>query len=257
MQYLTGVIYVLLNHTINTNKSLNFRQNGQEPNGIPDHMNPLALMAAISKSQRNGENVNRTSREMSVNTELIRKIFLSDSSSTDLSQNRKLQEIQKMSGAQIHMPESALQQQSEDDNSVITLTISGTEEPILLAQFLVQSNIDSIKKQEARQQQRDFKGPEGFNFGPNFNPNQPPFGPFNGPPGFMGPPNMMGPPGGPRPLMDQGMPPPMMQPHMPPHGPPHGPMGFGPRGPGGPFFLRGPRGGFNRGGFPGRGMPPR
>ena len=74
----------------------------------------------------------------------------------------------------------------------------------------------------------------------------------------MGPPNMLGPPGGPRPLMDQGLPPPLMQPHMPPIGPPHenfGPMGFGPRGRGGPFFLRGPRGGFNRGVFPGRGGP--
>ena len=62
---------------------------------MPDHMNPLALMAAISKSQRNGETVNRTSREMPVNTELIRKVFLKDSSSSELSQNRKLEEIQK------------------------------------------------------------------------------------------------------------------------------------------------------------------
>ena len=220
-------------------------------------MNPLALMAAISKSQRNGETVNRTSREMSFNTELIRKVFLKDSSSSDPSQNRKLEEIQKMSGAQIHIPESALQQPSEDESSAITLTISGTEESILLAQFLVQSNIDMIVKQE----KCDFKGQEGFNFGPSFNPNQPPFGPFNGPPGFMGPPNMMGPPGGPRPLMDQGMHP-LMHPHMPPHGPPpeaFGPMGFGPRGRGGPFFMRGPgpRGGFNRGVFPGRGGMPR
>ena len=223
-------------------------------------MNPLALMAAISKSQRNGETVNRTSREMPVNTELIRKVFLKDSSSSELSQNRKLEEIQKMSGAQIHMPDSTLQQQSEDESSMTTLTISGSEDSILLAQFLVQSNIDMIIKQERLEaRQRDFKGPEGFNFGPNFHPNQPPFGPFNGPPGFMGPPNMMGPPGGPRPLMDQGMPP-LMQPHMPPHGPPpegFGPMGFGPRGRGGPFFLRGPRGGFNRGVFPGRGGMPR
>ena len=233
------------------------RPNGQqEPNGIPDHMNPLALMAAISKSQRNGENVSRTSREMSVNVELVRKVFLKDSSNSDLGQTKKIEEIQKMSGAQIYVPEEVLQQQSEGDGSMTTLTISGTEESILLAQFLVQSNIDMIikqEKQELRQQQRDFKGPEGFNFGTGFNPNQPPFGPFNGPPGFMGPPNMHGPQGGPH-----GMPPPMMRPHMPPHGPPpdgFNPMGFGPRGPGGPFFLRGPRGGFNRGGFPGRGGP--
>jgi len=224
-------------------------------------MNPLALMAAISKSQRNGENVNRTSREMSVSTELIKKVFLKDYTNSEMGQNRKIEEIQRMSGAQIHMPDNVLQQHTDNDGSMTTLTISGTEESILLAQFLVQSNIDMIikqEKQEARQQQRDFKGPEGFNFGPNFNPNQPPFGPFNGPPGFMGPPNMLGPPGGPRPLMDQGLPPPLMQPHMPPIGPPHenfGPMGFGPRGRGGPFFLRGPRGGFNRGVFPGRGGP--
>ena len=70
------------------------RPNGQqEPNGIPDHMNPLALMAAISKSQRNGENVSRTSREMSVNVELVRKVFLKDSSNSDLGQNKKIEEI--------------------------------------------------------------------------------------------------------------------------------------------------------------------
>ena len=195
-----------------------------------------------------------------MNTEMIKRVFFQDDPNNDIGQNKKVQEIQQMSGAQIHLPEDV--QHSDNTEGIIMLTISGTEESILLAQFLVQTSIDMVikrDKQEARQQQRDFKGPEGFNFGQNFNPNQPPFGPpFNGPPGFIrGPPNMAGPPhpGIPRPLMDQGMPPPMMQHRMPPLGPPHegfGPMGFGPRGPqvGVPFFGRGgPRGGgLNRGG---------
>ena len=243
-------------------------------------MNPLALMAAISKSQRNGEHINRTSREMSVNTEMVRKVFFQNINDPSVGgnndslpsiQNKKVEEIQRMSGAQIHLPDNHQKNESNNGSTTTTmLTISGTEESILLAQFLVQSNIDMVNKQELqgkqeiRQQQRDFKGPEGFNFGPNFQPPPnpgPPFGhhggvPFNGPGGpFMPHPSMLPPPlhqGGPlRPLMDQGgMPLPLMQqPIGPPIGPPHegfGPMAFGVRG----------RGGI-RGGpvIPGRGGP--
>ena len=69
-------------------------------------MNPLALMAAISKSQRSGENVQQTSREMSVSIEMIKKLFYSNGNQTiGKVVNTKLEEIQRMSGAQIHMPE--------------------------------------------------------------------------------------------------------------------------------------------------------
>ena len=246
-------------------------------------MNPLALMAAISKSQRNGETVSRTSREMSVNTEMVKKVFLQNNDastgehndSMPGSQNRKVEEIQRMSGAQIHLPDSLEQDNDGNNSSTTMLTISGTEESILLAQFLVQSNIDMVNKQEQQEKQepreRDFKGPEGFNFGPNFQPHsnqRPPFGPhpggipFNGPGGrFMPHPGMIPPAGlhqgGPlRPLMDQsGMPLPLMQQSI---GPPHegfGPMNFGIRGRGG--IRGGPvmpgRGGTLRGGGQRRG----
>ena len=64
----------------------------------PDHMNPLALMAAISKAQRDGKSGPggsgpQTSREMSVKTDL----WLSGGLSS------KMDEIQRMSGAQVHV----------------------------------------------------------------------------------------------------------------------------------------------------------
>ena len=62
----------------------------------PDHMNPLTLMAAISNSHRGGNRA-RTSREMTVNCQLIFRILR-------LSGGAKLDEIQRMSGAQIHVP---------------------------------------------------------------------------------------------------------------------------------------------------------
>ena len=61
-------------------------------------MNPLALMAAISKAQRDGKSGPggsgpQTSREMSVKTDL----WLSGGLSS------KMDEIQRMSGAQVHV----------------------------------------------------------------------------------------------------------------------------------------------------------
>lgn len=95
-------------------------------------MNPLALMAAISKSQRAGNGgggAKQTSREMSVAVELWASGGISS----------KMEEIQRMSGAQVHV-DTASQQD-------VLLTMSGSEESVLLAQFLVQSNIDLIMKQ--------------------------------------------------------------------------------------------------------------
>ena len=65
----------------------------------PDHMNPVALMAAISNSHRNaggGGNRSRTSREMNVNSDMMRLLLRQ-------SGGAKLDEIQHMSGAQIHV----------------------------------------------------------------------------------------------------------------------------------------------------------
>lgn len=108
----------------------------------PDHMNPLALMAAISNSHRNVGSVNRprTSREMSVNCEMIGRLLRQ-------SGGAKLEEIQRMSGAQIHV---AGEEEASPAGDVI-VTVTGTEESVLLAQFLVQSNIDLAMK-EMREQ---------------------------------------------------------------------------------------------------------
>jgi hypothetical protein len=108
----------------------------------PDHMNPLALMAAISNSHRNMGSVNRprTSREMSVNCEMIGQLLRQ-------SGGAKLEEIQRMSGAQIHV---AGEEEASPAGDVI-VTVTGTEESVLLAQFLVQSNIDLAMK-EMREQ---------------------------------------------------------------------------------------------------------
>ena len=63
---------------------------------MPDYMNPLTLMAAISNSNRGGNRV-RTSREMPVNCRAIMAMLRQ-------SGGAKLDEIQRMSGAQLHVP---------------------------------------------------------------------------------------------------------------------------------------------------------
>ena len=70
---------------------------------MPDYMNPLALMAAISNSNRGGGNRVRTSREMPVNCRGIMAMLRQSGGS-------KLDEIQRMSCAQLHVP-------SEDEAS--------------------------------------------------------------------------------------------------------------------------------------------
>jgi hypothetical protein len=99
-------------------------------------------MAAISNSHRNMGSVNRprTSREMSVNCEMIGQLLRQ-------SGGAKLEEIQRMSGAQIHV---AGEEEASPAGDVI-VTVTGTEESVLLAQFLVQSNIDLAMK-EMREQ---------------------------------------------------------------------------------------------------------
>ena len=109
--------------------------------GTPDHMNPLALMAAISKSQQNGgQNQPQTSQEMSVSGEMI-NIMMAQS------QGQKIDEIQRMSGAQVHISDQI------HGNGDQLITLSGTQESILLAQFLIQSNVDIIRKERQQQNQ--------------------------------------------------------------------------------------------------------
>lgn len=112
-------------------------------------MNPLALMAAISKGQQNGGQKPQTSREMTVNGEMINLMMAQ-------SQGQKMDEIRRMSGAQVHISEQTNQ------NGDRLITLSGAEESILLAQFLIQSNVDIILKEQRNNQQ------------PPQPPNQPP-----------------------------------------------------------------------------------
>ena len=107
---------------------------------VPEHMNPLALMAAIGKSQQSG-NIPRTSREMTVNSEMIKVIMAQ-------SQGQKLDEIKRMSGAQIFVGDQI------QPNGDCLVTISGSEQSILLAQFLIQSNVDMVMKDRPPQQQQ-------------------------------------------------------------------------------------------------------
>lgn len=105
-------------------------------NQMPEHMNPLTLMAAISSAHKNTDNRSRTSREMWVKGEMMSIVLAS-------SAGRKLDEIQRMSGAQIHVA-------AEDEMSPagdILVTVTGSEESVLLAQFLIQSNIDLAMKE--------------------------------------------------------------------------------------------------------------
>ena len=127
---------------------------------IPDHMNPLALMAAIGKSQQvsgmgGGHTIPKTSREMTVNSEMINVMMAKG-------QGQKLQEIQRMSGAQIHISDQV------QSNGECLMTLSGSEESILLAQFLIQSNVEAVMKERQQQQQLPSGplGPGGGGGGP-------------------------------------------------------------------------------------------
>lgn len=150
---------------------------------MPDHMNPLALMAAISKAQQNGGQGSKpqTSQEMTVSSEMI-NIMMAQS------QGQKLEEIRRMSGAQIHI--SDMQGPGSNPNDRL-ITLSGPEESILLAQFLVQSNLDTIVK-ERQQHNHHLPPSSGSSGGPGGLPGPGGAGGHPGPGGHPG-----GHPGGP------------------------------------------------------------
>lgn len=103
---------------------------------LEDHMNPLNLVAAISRNQQNGA---QTSQEMKVSSDLIQMMM-------NQGQGQKIEEIKRMSGAQIHISD----QQSHASGEHL-ITLSGSQESILLAQFLVQSNLDLASKEKNQQ----------------------------------------------------------------------------------------------------------
>jgi len=109
---------------------------GLTPNQhTPEHMSPLALITAISNSNRNIGQTTQTSREMWVSAELMVGMLRKNHGTI-------LEEIQRMSGAKVHIA-------NEDEISAsgeVLVTVTGTEDSVLLAQFLVQSNIDLVAK---------------------------------------------------------------------------------------------------------------
>ena len=116
----------------------NVANNMHMPNSVPDHMNPLALMSAIGKSQQTPQGATpQTSREMTVNSEMIQMM---------LNQGQKLDEIRKLSGASVHISDQV------QPNGDCLITLSGLEASILLAQFLIQNNVEQFQKQSQHQQ---------------------------------------------------------------------------------------------------------
>lgn len=105
-------------------------------NRLQDHMNPLNLVAAISRNHQNGGQP-QTSQEMNASSDLIQLMM-------NQGQGQKVEEIKRMSGAQIHISEGS---KSGED----LITISGSQESILLAQFLIQSNLDLASKEKNQQ----------------------------------------------------------------------------------------------------------
>ncbi len=123
-------------------------------NSQPDYMNPLALIQAISSAQRQNVAVvdtagggagqsQQTSREMSVPHDMVRVIIGKGGG--------KINEIRRISGAQVHVPAEEELSADERRRPDRVLTISGSHESILLAQFLVQSNMDmAVREREER-----------------------------------------------------------------------------------------------------------
>jgi hypothetical protein len=128
----------------------------------PEHMDPLALMTAISNSNLNGGKQSRTTREIWVRAELMFQVVSQN-------QGAVLGEIHRMSGAQVHVGSASEVTPSGD----LPVTLSGTEDGILLAQFLIQSNLDVASK-ALRGQPYFMSGQQDFNSSLPGSGNRPP-----------------------------------------------------------------------------------
>jgi len=131
------------------------QQQLQQHQQVPDFMDPLMLLQAISGTQaaaaNNGVGANsspHTSREMSVPEDMVGIIIGS--------KGAKINEIRRISGAQLHVPDEDQRRQGVER----VITISGSRESVLLAQFLVQSAVDAAI--------RDRRSGSGFNRGGGF-----------------------------------------------------------------------------------------
>merc|ERR1719369_2631166 len=114
---------------------------GADNKSAPEHMNPLALMAAISTAQRDkmsgGNTGAEINKEMRINNDVCGSIIGKGGG--------KIAEIRRISGATVHI--SSEDELTDAGERIVSLV--GSPESVLLAQFLVQSNIDLHMKDKS------------------------------------------------------------------------------------------------------------
>jgi len=121
-----------------------FTGSGGGDSGDSDAMNPLALMAAISNSRKDsiGGGAEIT-KEMRIDNEIAGYVIGK--------QGAKVTEIRQISGASVNI--STEDEASEE--GVRVLVLKGSPESVLLAQLLVQSNVDLYKKERLSRSEFD------------------------------------------------------------------------------------------------------
>jgi len=112
-----------------------FTASSENSDGSADQMNPLALMAAISNSRKDSLGGGpEITKEMRIESEAAGFVIGKHGA--------KVAEIRQISGAHVNI--STEDETSDEGDRVIVL--KGSPESVLLAQLLVQSNIDLFKK---------------------------------------------------------------------------------------------------------------
>ncbi|XP_040582619.1 poly(rC)-binding protein 3 [Lepeophtheirus salmonis] len=109
--------------------------NRSSTNSNDPGLNPLALMAAVNARSHSDSNALIINREMSVETEFVGSIIGKGGT--------KIAEIRRMSGATITVNED------EDGGPTRAVSLSGPEESVLLAQFLIQSTVDAAMRERS------------------------------------------------------------------------------------------------------------
>jgi len=118
-----------------------FTANSEGSDGNSEQMNPLALMAAISNSRKDSVTGGpEITKEMRIENDVAGYVIGKHGA--------KVAEIRQISGASVNI--STEDEVNEDGERVVVL--KGSPESVLLAQLLVQSNVDLYKKE------RQFKG---------------------------------------------------------------------------------------------------
>jgi len=115
--------------------------------GAPEHMNPLALMMAISNSRRDsmlGAGGPEITKEMKIENDVAGTVIGKH--------GIKVAEIRQISGANVNI--NTEDEVTEAGERIVV--IKGSPESVLLAQFLVQSNIDLYKKERLMNRGGDF-----------------------------------------------------------------------------------------------------